>query len=84
MAEVDGDLIYEVLKAMQQRLTNLEEQAIANNTQLAAVREHMRGFSAELNGTRMDVANIYSGISRLERRVARIETRLDIVEEPAE
>lgn len=71
MAEVTNELIYEVLKAMQARLGNIEE----------GVRE-IRALRTPVHGVQSDLHNLYEAYSALDMRVGRIERRLDIVDAP--
>jgi polyhydroxyalkanoate synthesis regulator phasin len=75
MAEVSNELIYEVLKAMQVRLGNIEQVQIEMRTELRAMRGH-------LNAMQTDIANLYNSVDALEGRVARIEQRLNLADAP--
>jgi hypothetical protein len=75
MTEVTNDLIYEVLKSMQTRLSNIEGSVIEIKTELQAVRGHMLAIQT-------DVANLYAGQGNLEVRLGRIEKRLELTEAP--
>ena len=75
MAEVSNELLYEVLKAMQDRLANIEHVQIETRTELRAIRGH-------LNAMQTDIANLYDSVDAVERRVARIEQRLDLADAP--
>jgi hypothetical protein len=84
MAEVTNELIYEVLKAMQTRMSNLEDQMGGVLVRLSSIDERLLAVSHSVNAAHLDIANIYKKLSILDDRVSRIERRLDIVEEPAE
>ena len=75
MAEVTNELIYEVLKAMQARLGNVEEG-------VREVRGEVRALRTTVHGVQGDLHNIYEAFSSLDTRVARIERRLDIIDTP--
>jgi chromosome segregation ATPase len=75
MAEITNELIYEVLKAIQQRMTNLEDKVMDLNSQFVAMRQHMTAIQGDVN-------NLYVKVASVESRLARIERRLDIVDEP--
>ncbi|WEZ83789.1 hypothetical protein P6U16_03105 [Rhizobium sp. 32-5/1] len=77
MAEVTNELIYEVLKAMQSRLSNIEHK-------LGEMDNRLTSMSAQINAVHIDISNIYQSIGYMDRRLTRIEKRLDIIEEPAE
>lgn len=84
MAEVTNELIYEILKSMQGRLSNIDDKLVAIDGRLDSLTSQVRGLAMEMNGGHGDIANIYKILGRLDQRVTRIEKRLDIIEEPAE
>ncbi len=73
MAEVDGDLIYEILKNLQSRTTNLELVTIEHSQALNAIRGHAASIQTDTN-------NIYSVLTRIDQRLDRMEHRLDLRE----
>ena len=76
MAEVNGELIYEILKQIQQDLAALKEGQREHTAALNALRTHVLALQ-------QDQANIYSILVRHESRPDRIERRLNIAEAPA-
>jgi archaellum component FlaC len=77
MAQVTNELMYEVLKRVQERLDHIEDGVRDINGQLNAMRDHM-------SAQNKDVANIYNKLVGHEMRLERIERRLDLIGEPAE
>jgi hypothetical protein len=77
MAEVSNELIYEVLKSVQNGQSNIEAAIGDIRGELVAIRLHSLGMQT-------DIKNIYEIAAKLELRVGRIEKRLDIIAEPAE
>jgi len=75
MAEVTNELIYEVLKAMQTRLSNIEGSIVEVKTELRAMRGHM-------NAMQTDIANLYNSVDGLGQRIERIERRLELTDTP--
>jgi predicted nucleic acid-binding Zn-ribbon protein len=73
MAEVTNELIYEVLKKLQADIAGLKDAWVENTAALNAIRTHMIAQS-------QDIQNIYSVLARHDARLARIESRLEIVE----
>ena len=73
MAEVTNELIYEVLKPVQDQLVNLND---GQRDMREALRDHSLAMQT-------DVSNIYH-ILDLERRTERIERRLDLRDDAAE
>jgi len=76
MAEVNGELIYEVLKQIQQDLAALKEGQREHTAALNALRTHVLALQ-------QDQANIYSILVRHETPLDSIERRLNIAEAPA-
>lgn len=75
MAEVTNELLYEVLKSVQQRLTNIENRVGDVNGQLVGMRGHLSAIQSDVN-------NIYVTCAQLDVRVSHIERRLDLVDNP--
>lgn len=76
MAEVTNELIYEVLKAMQTRLGNMEDG-------IREMRGEIRALRTTMHGSHEDIGNLYEAFTALEARMGRIERRLDIIDVPA-
>ena len=77
MAEVTNELLYEVLKAIQAKLGNVEQAQKETVARLSAMQTHLMAVEK-------DVANIYDSLGALDSRIERIERRLDIVNEPGQ
>ncbi len=75
--KVTNELIYEVLKSMQARMSNVDDGIRDIKGELVGIRGHMIA-------TQTDIQNIYGRLGSIEVRVERIERRLDIIHEPAE
>ena len=73
MAEIDSNLIYEVLKKIQTRLDSLEHGIREIKQELISIRGHMLSMQN-------DVHNIYSILGRHDDRLDRIERRLELRE----
>jgi chromosome segregation ATPase len=73
MAEVTNELLYEVLKAVQDKLTTFDRKLDELKAELQAVRIHSIA-------TQQDIQNIYATLARQEGRVERIERRLELSE----
>ena len=73
MAEISSDLIYETLKSVQTRLSNVESVAIEHSHGLNAIRGHLASMQA-------DSSNVYSILTRIDQRLDRIEQRLELRE----
>ena len=71
MAEVTNDLIYDILKNLQARMTNVELVLIEHSKELQALRGH--SASAQT-----DMTNIYGVLQRIDSRLDRIEHRLEL------
>ncbi|RWK44934.1 MAG: hypothetical protein EOR45_38760, partial [Mesorhizobium sp.] len=73
MAEIDGSLIFEVLKSIQSRLDRMDLTLGEVKSKLGSIRGH-------LIATEGDVKNIYGVLARQDERLEHIERRLDLRE----
>jgi hypothetical protein len=73
MAEVTSELIYEVLKQLQDRMSSFDKKMDEVKIELQALRIHSIA-------TQQDIQNIYAAFVRQEARLNRIERRLEITE----
>ena len=73
MAEVTQELIYEVLKPLQDRMSSFDRKLDEVRAELQALRIHSVGVQ-------QDIQNIYSIGVRQDGRLERIERRLEIAE----
>jgi septal ring factor EnvC (AmiA/AmiB activator) len=71
VVEVTNELIYEVLKKVQEQLGHLEAGQRGIQEELRAIREHQLAMQR-------DISNIYDSLARLEVRVDHIERRLEL------
>jgi chromosome segregation ATPase len=76
MTEVTNEQMYEVLNAMQTRLTNIEIGVGEVRTELRAIRTHMVAVQT-------DVGNLHAGQANIDERLSRIERRLELTDAPA-
>jgi chromosome segregation ATPase len=80
MVEVTNALIYEVLKAMQARLGNMDEGQREVRGELRAVRGNLQAVQTQMSAMQLDIGNLYESFTALDTRLARIERRLDIID----
>jgi hypothetical protein len=73
MSDDRADLILEILKNIQQRLTRVEDAQNTTNRRLSALDAHLVGFHTTGTSNTAD-------IDELKLRLDRIEKRLDLVE----
>ena len=73
MAEVTNELIYDVLKQVQERMISFERKIDEVKNELQALRIHSIAIQ-------QDTQNIYATLTRYETRLDRIERRLEISE----
>jgi predicted nucleic acid-binding Zn-ribbon protein len=73
MAEVTNELIYEVPKSLQDRMTKFESKMDEVKAELQALRNHSMAIQ-------QDTSNIYTMLGRHENRLDRIDRRLEITE----
>jgi tetrahydromethanopterin S-methyltransferase subunit G len=76
MAEVSNELIFEVLKQVQQRLDRVDHKIDEVKSELNALRGHQISML-------QDFQNVYAILSRPDVRLDHIERRLEIVDAPA-
>ncbi len=73
MTEVTNELMYEVLKQIQDRLGAIERRLDEVKSEIQAVRIHSLAMQ-------QDIQNIYAILGRHDARLDRIERRLEIAE----
>ena len=73
MTEVNGELVYEILKNLQSRLSNVEQVTIEHSNSFTGVRSHLSAIQSDGN-------NMYSILMRIDQRLDRIERRLGLRE----
>jgi DNA anti-recombination protein RmuC len=83
MTAVSNELIYEVLKAVQARLGNFDDQLRDMRGQLAAIRVNQSAIQQQLSAVQHDVANLYDVNGVIDGRLSRIERRLEIIDTPS-
>jgi DNA anti-recombination protein RmuC len=75
MADVSNELIYEVLKQIQDRLGNVD-------SKVTELKGEMQAFRGHLVSMQQDVHNIYTILDCHDGRLGRIESQLSIAETP--
>jgi tetrahydromethanopterin S-methyltransferase subunit G len=75
MAEISNELIYEVLKQVQQRLGRVDDKVDELKSEMNALRGHMISLQ-------QDTHNIYGVLGRQDARLERIERRLELSDAP--
>jgi tetrahydromethanopterin S-methyltransferase subunit G len=75
MAEVSNELIFEVLKQVQQRLERVDTKVDELKSEMNALRGHMISLQ-------QDTHNIYGMLGRHDGRLERIERRLELSDAP--
>jgi chromosome segregation ATPase len=73
VAEVSNELIYEVLKQIQERGNGTDRK-------VDELKSEMQAFRGHLIALQQDVHNIYTVLARHDSRLDRIERRLQLVE----
>ncbi len=73
MAEVTNELMYELLKKLNQRFDNVD-------LSLGELRAEMNAMRGTVISMHQEIHNIYSTLSRHENRLDRIENRLELRE----
>jgi septal ring factor EnvC (AmiA/AmiB activator) len=83
MAEVTNELMFEVLKAVQARLEQVDGKVDEGKQDSQALRSQMLAVRQELIGIHQELAGIHSTLIRHEHRLDRIDRRLEITDSPA-
>lgn len=73
MAEVSAELVYEILKQLQDRMARFELKMDEVKAELQALRNHSMAIQ-------QDTSNIYTMLGRHENRLDRIDRRLETTE----
>jgi hypothetical protein len=73
MAEITNELMYEILRSIQDRVIKIDGRLDQVESELRAIRGHMLA-------QQQDIANIYATLARHEQRLERIERRLELTE----
>ncbi|PWW04336.1 hypothetical protein DFR52_1011031 [Hoeflea marina] len=84
MAEVTNELIFDVLKQIQTRMTHLDDGQQEIKGRIGSLSEQVRGLASSLNAAHTDIGNIYLSLDKLDQHVHRIEKRLELADHPAE
>ncbi len=83
MAAVTNELKYEVLKAMQARLEQVDGKADESKHDMQALRTQILGIHHDLLGIHQELGGIHATLVRHESRLDRIERRLELSDAPA-
>jgi septation ring formation regulator EzrA len=75
MAEISADLVYEVLKAVQNDISQVKNELRDVNGAINALRGHQISMQ-------QDIHNIYPVLTRYDGRLDRIERRLELNDVP--
>lgn len=73
MAEISSELVYEILKKIQ-------EDTAAHKLGLVEVKSELQALRGHMLAMQQDIHNLYMSRSRDELRLDRIERRLELVE----
>jgi len=74
MTNVSNELLYEVLKSMQDSLSDVKAQLREVRDEIRAMRTHMLAFQTDIN-------NLYNGQAEMSLRLERVERRLNLTDE---
>ena len=77
MAEVTNELLFEVLKGIQNDVGLLKNGQRDIKDELIALRQHQHAAQGEINA-------VLSRLASIEGRMERMERRMNIISEPAE
>ena len=83
MAEVTNELMFEVLKAMQARLAQVDGKIDELKQEMQASRTSQIALRQEITGVHQELSGIHATLVRHEGRLDRIERRLELNDAPA-
>jgi septal ring factor EnvC (AmiA/AmiB activator) len=82
VTEVTNELMYELLKRLQQDIGDVKQVQRDHTAEFISIRRHLAATDAKIAALEGDIADIRDVVRRMDARIARIERRLDIVDEP--
>ena len=80
MADVTSERIYEVLKAVQARLEQVDGKVDEIKQEMQAYKAQMLGVLQDLLRIRQELGGIHAASERHEHRLSRIDRRLELSE----
>jgi predicted nucleic acid-binding Zn-ribbon protein len=83
VAEVSNELLYEILRAMQARLAQVDGKADENKIDMMALRTQMNAINHNLLAIHQELGGVHTTLIRHEQRLDRIEHRLELHDAPA-
>jgi len=83
MADVSSELMFEVLKAVQARLEQVDGKADENKQDMMAMRTQLVSIHHDLLSIHQELGGIHATLVRHESRLDRIERRLELTDSPA-
>ena len=84
MAEVTAELMFEVLRAVQARLAQVDGKIDELKQEMQASRTSQNGIRQEITSVFQEISSIHATLVRHEGRLDRIERRLELSEAPAQ
>ena len=81
MAEVTNELMYELLKRVHADIADMKTAQREHTGEFIAIRRHLAATDAKIAALEVDIADIKETVNRVNSRLARVERRLDIVDE---
>jgi hypothetical protein len=80
MAEVTNELIYEVLKLMQERIGRLDGKIASVHGELRDIKSELQAIRGHMLATQQDITSIYGRLGQHGDQLDRINRRLDLVD----
>jgi septal ring factor EnvC (AmiA/AmiB activator) len=82
MADTRADLVFEVLKAVQARLAQVDGKIDELKQEMQASRTSQNGIRHEIASVFQEISGIHATLVRQEGRLDRIEQRLELSDTP--
>jgi len=82
MADISGELIHEILKAIQARLEQVDGKVDENKHDMQSLRTQIVGIHHDLLSIHQELGGIHATLIRHEQRLDRIDRRLELNDAP--
>jgi len=82
MADVAAELMFEVMKSVQARLTQVDGKIDELKQEMQASRTLQNGIRHEITGIFQEISSVHATLVRHEGRLDRIEKRLELHDAP--
>jgi chromosome segregation ATPase len=82
MTSVTNELLNELLKRIQQDISDMKRVQQEHTMEFVSIRKHFAAADGRIGALQQDILNVQDRMDSVRDRRSRIERRLDIVEDP--